>query len=226
MKWRRGLLFAGIHFVISAGMITWNEAPYWHLFRSANPAAKPTLRLAGWQEEGTISFNPCAPGGAFDHESSPMDTILFADNLPVSLLNIGHTPCSGVSSLDAVVESRIGPRTKRSEAVIGILWCLIIAVEWLLVGGLPLLNPKRLWLEPGTFITICSCVATAPLLIVGPLTLLRVTDSVEVYHLVGVCRIPMGAAVGMWFWWFGLLIWTGLRFGWRVIRRKPVARVA
>jgi hypothetical protein len=79
---------------------------------------------------------------------------------------------------------------------------LLIAVQWTLVGGLPLIRPRRWWLEPGAFITICAVPAFVFVLI----------PPVEEAAL-----FPASFAALAWLWWFGLLVWKTVRFGWSLL---------
>jgi hypothetical protein len=74
-------------------------------------------------------------------------------------------------------------------------------VEWLLVGGFPLIQPRRWWLEPGEFITIFTLVVAA-----------LVTIPHEA-NLSGNLALISACA---WLWWFGLLVWKTLQFGWKL----------
>jgi len=227
MNWRRGFLFAGIHLAIAVAMFVWNEAGYWHMFRSATQPSRSILQLAALQEDMTVEFSPCAPGGFIDRETSPMELILGSQSVPLVFAGIGHAPCEAASPFDRFVESRLGIRTKRSEAAIGVVTCLAIAIQWLLVGGLPLIQPRRWWLEPGAFITACVVGMTNVLLLAGALQLTHYPGTEIPFHVVSVlCRFPAFAVLLMWLVWFGLLVWKLLRGGWFLVRRSPLARTA
>jgi hypothetical protein len=79
--------------------------------------------------------------------------------------------------------------------------CLFIAMQWFLMGGFPLVRSQKWWADPGSFITGCAVPAGAVALIPG------VDD---------IARLPAGIAMLGFLWWFGLLIWRTLQFGWRM----------
>jgi hypothetical protein len=92
--------------------------------------------------------------------------------------------------------------------VIVAVLCALVALEWFLVGGFPLIHPRRWWLEPGAFITVCTLIGTA--LAVIP-------------YVAHVSVVSSWIAFLAWFWWFGLLVWKLIRGTWRIVVRRPVA---
>ena len=108
------------------------------------------------------------------------------------ILHAGY-PWRGVSSI---------PAERKLSWGLG----LLIALQWFLVGAFPLNRPKRWWSEPGAFITVCTVIAF-PFALIWPIG-----------H---VARLPALLAMLAWFWWFGLLVWNGVRFAWkRFVRRS------
>jgi len=209
MNWRRGLLLGGIHLVVAGALLTWNESFYWRSIKSEQIGpSQARLQISAFQEEPqNITFNPCADDGVEDGEVSPLEKILGMANLPVALLTGWHEPCRTPSPLDSMLEgflsSKVGGRfhrTRSSESLILVILCLLIAVEWLFVGGFPLIRPRRWWLEPGVFITILTLVLAA------------LATSPHEANLSG--NLSLISAC-IWLWWFGLLIWKTLKFGWR-----------
>ena len=78
--------------------------------------------------------------------------------------------------------------------------CLAFAIEWLIVGGLPLIHPKPWWLEPDACITICSI----------PAAILAAIPALE-----RVSQVPALFAGFAWYCWFGLFVWKTIRLVWR-----------
>lgn len=126
------------------------------------------------------------------------------DNLPVAMLSGWHMPCDSPSRIDDIVEGRLG-RTRGSEIATVSVLSVGAAIQWLLVGGFPLILRGRWWLEPGAFITACTLIGV--ILVFVP-------------HLHELARIPILFNVLAWLWWFGLLIWKSIRFGWRRFTSK------
>lgn len=203
MNWRRGLLLAGIHLVVAGTMLAWQESEYWRYLKSERFDPSPAhLELAVFQEEQTISFNPCDEG-VFIDGFSPQNRIGGAASLPVALITGWHTPCSTPSFLGSIVETRYH-RTRISEILNIAILCVLVFIQWLLVGGFPLIRPRFWWCEPGVFITFCTLVGTA---------------LAAIPNLAHTSVIPASFAELGWLWWFGLLAWTGFRSGWRLVRR-------
>jgi hypothetical protein len=224
MNLRRGLIFAAIHTVIFTGMYVWNEAPYWHMFRAGEWPPNAVLQNAALQEDGgEIAFNPCGPGTFWDRQTSQMETVMAPQIGFLGFAGFGHVPCSSESGIEKFIEARLGSRTKRSEACIGLVTCVAVAMQWLLVGGVPVVRPRRWWLEPGAFITACVCIG-AGLLCADELLLLarRIPDSdVGLVLGVGIYRLVVLPALLMWLAWLGLSVWRFACAGWTLLRRPP-----
>ena len=47
--------------------------------------------------------------------------------------------------------------SRRNEVESSIGLCGLIALQWILVGGFPLIHPRRWFWEPGALMTICTC---------------------------------------------------------------------
>jgi hypothetical protein len=205
MQWRRGLLLAAIHLAVAGSMMVWVEAGYWRMLRAdARSVQAAALRSVAWQDEQPASFNLCYDlvGG----EVAPQEIIAGSANLPVALLTGWHQPCVTYQGVTETVGRALGGRTRTSEVWISLILCVLVFVQWLFVGGLPLVRPKRWWLEPGAFITLCTLVAIVPLLIP---------------HNYGLVKAAMSLAALAWFWWFFLLVWKTLRVAWQLFRRSP-----
>ena len=78
----------------------------------------------------------------------------------------------------------------------------IIAIQWFLVGGFPLVRSKRPWGEPEFVITVCAVLAFG-------LVIIPATREGSL--------VPATAVFFAWLWWLVLLIWTLLRVGWRLV---------
>ncbi len=87
--------------------------------------------------------------------------------------------------------------------------CLFIAVQWFLMGGFPLVRTQKWWADPGAFITACAVLA-------GAIALIPVVDDFA--------RLPASIAMLAFLWWFGLLVWKTLKFGWRMTTAWRVPR--
>jgi hypothetical protein len=209
MMWRRGLLLAGIHLAVSLPLILSQEARDWRYIKSDGmELSSAQLQLAAWQEGETVTFNPC-DGGFVDRAMSPLERVVEIGNLPVAAITGWHDPCSSPSSITRVIEGSFGRNNRRAEIVVSVTLAALVMIEWLLVGGFPLVLPRHWWGEPGAFIT-ASAVAAA-LLVATPWS-------------VPLSNIPLLLIAIGWLWWLGLLAWKSLRFGWRWTARMLVLR--
>jgi hypothetical protein len=215
MNWKRGLFLAGLNLAAAASMITLLEsrdtryvtehesngpsvARGTALWRVGLDRSKPP-QLILVQEKQTIIF-PC---GGWVHYPAQVEVVRFG-NMPVSALAGWRLECrprwtlSGriLGELEKAPTKRELPLQRRVDFGL----CVLIVVQWILVGGLPLIKRQRFWFEPGAFITICTLVASA----------LAIVQAVE-----SSARLPALLAGLAWLWWFVLLIWKGVWFTWR-----------
>ena len=195
MKWRRGILFALIHAVIVLTVIVKTESREWPR-ASAETDASGLQRIA-WQESQTIAFDPC-DGGFVDGTWPAEDVIAFA-NFPAMAITGWPSACPQRTIVARFAKRALHTRGRATESAVHVIVVIVIAVEWLLIGGFPFVRRRHWWSEPAAFITICTVIGFT-LAMVSPLT-----------HLARVACL--GAFVG-WLWWFGALLLKGVRAIW------------
>jgi hypothetical protein len=220
MNWRRGLLLAGINLVAAVPLILMLDARDEQYLREREDSAAPTFRspmvvvaapslphrarLIAIQEDQTVAFSPC---GIWADYPPQMRVVTFG-NLPAATLAEWREVCPSAWSLSGMLQGKAEWGLTRSKLAsqrkVDAGLCLMIALQWFLVGAFQLRQPKKWWAEPGGMITALTLIATCFALI----------PSVDEAALV-----PALFASFAWFWWFGLLIWVTLRFGWRRIAR-------
>jgi len=208
MNWRRGILLAGIHLAVAVPLIVMQEARV-EAFLSelhqlpAKDAGEETAERAASLEEGqTVTFSPC---GMWAEYSAPVEVVQGAD-MPAVGFSGWSEVCPSHLTLAGILHAGYPWRGLSSiTAERKLCWGLglLIAPQWFLVGAFPLIRPKRWWAEPGAFITVCAVIAF-------PFALIWPNDHVA--------RLPALLAMLAWFWWFGLLVWKGGRFGWKHLR--------
>jgi hypothetical protein len=203
-QWRRGLMLAGIHLVICVPLIVWEETNRWDWVRShenlpplelAHPVPpRPPDAVTPADEGETVSFSPC---GLWRHIPWQERIIVFGE-LPAAAISQWGEPCPPIWSLAGLVG--VGWPTgdsRRKEVEFSIGLCSLIALQWILVGGFPLIHARKWYWEPGALITICTCTVFLSLL-----------------------------APFLWLAWLMLLAWRllqsayrGVAFAWRFFRR-------
>lgn len=157
------------------------------------------------QEAVTVNFSPCAMWTHYP----PQDYVVQFANLPAFVLTQWRVPCPSRWSLSGM----LGAGSTWPQTPLSLVWqkqvdlglALLIAIQWFLVGGFPLIRPRRWWWEPGAFITLCTVAAFVLVLIPG---------------IGALSKLPMLFALPAWLFWFGLLVWKGLRLGWRLAARR------
>jgi len=195
VQWRRGLVLAGIHLAICVPLIVWEEAARWDWVRSqkmlapyelAPPPPAPALPrsdVVTQSDEGeTVTFSPCGMW----YDTSQPERIIALGELPVAAVSRWGEPCPPAWSLAGLVGVRWPNRdSRRKEVEFSIALCGLIALQWILAGGFPLIHPRWFW-EPGALITICT--GTGILALFAPF---------------------------IWLFWFILLAWKLLQGGYR-----------
>jgi hypothetical protein len=192
-QWRRGLVLAGVHLAICVPLIVWEEASRWDWVRSqenlpplelARPVPPPPPdAVKPVDEVEAVWFSPC---GMWQHIPWQGRVIVFGE-LPAAAFSQWGEPCPPIWSLAGLVGVGWPNRdSRRKEIEFSIGMCSLIALQWILVGGFPLIRPRRWFWEPGALITICTC--TGILASFAPL---------------------------IWLLWLVLLVWRLLQGGYR-----------
>jgi len=210
MNWKRGLLLAGINFVVAFPVVlsiqARTEKHARHHQRIENPPRQPQSSAP---DERTVDFSldPCE--GVVEYP--PPVVVVRLSNLPATVLTGWALLCPPPWSLSARLGfSHFGapaladvPRIKAVDT----LFLTLIPIQWFLIGAFPLVRPKWWFAEPGMFITLCTGLGAA----------LALFPSLE--------SLPDGPAALagiMWLLWFGWLIWRTVRFLWRsTVRLLP-----
>jgi hypothetical protein len=204
MNWRRGLLLAGVQLAVAVPLIVWSEAEIAEHIKTADHNTKSTEPVhADAGQEGTFFyFDPCKLHSSGEFELARI--VRFA-NLPSATLIEWRTICADRWSLAGVLHLSNWPWSMVKERQVDSVLGLLIPIQWFLVGGFPLVQPRRWWLEPGVFITLC---------ILGAL-ILAMIPGIRWWS-----DFPILLAGFAWLYWFGLLVWKSLRSGWRLASRR------
>jgi hypothetical protein len=216
MNWRRGLLLAGINLLAAVPLICLlaardaqfmkervqrsasEEVPW--IDSSGELSKAPTTKVVRAQEGQTVAFSPCGLWGHYP----PQVSVVHVGNLPAFALSQWQEPCPPRWSVASMLGIRstwqISPYDFKVRRRVDVALCLMIAIQWFLIGSFPLIQPRQWWGEPGAFITainfIAACIAIIP-----------VID--------GLARLPALIAFVGWLLWFGLLIWIPVHKAWQ-----------
>jgi len=166
-----------------------------------NPETAPADKE---QSEETVTFDPC---GMWVYYTTQV-VVVQAVDMPSFALAGWEDVCPPHWSLAGRLRGkRTWPPTPLwmvTQRKIDAGLCVFIAIQWFLMGGFPLVRTQKWWTDPGSFITACAVLA-------GAIALIPVVDDLA--------RLPALIAMLAWFWWFGLLVWKTLRFGWWQLSR-------
>jgi hypothetical protein len=200
MNWRRGLLLAGIHLAVAGTLILWQESRNWqYLHSDESPPQATTLRLAAWQEEQVVTFDPCG----FWRSIPPQEIVVQIGELPAATLSGWGDECPATWTLYGVLHQGPAKDTLRERVIVAAAFGALIPIQWLAIGGFPMMKPRQWWWEPGAFITLCTVAAFVLVLIPG---------------IGALSNFPMLFAALAWLFWLCLLVWKGLRLAWRLAR--------
>jgi hypothetical protein len=217
MNWRRGLLLAGINLAVAVLMILMMEArdekyalTQEEIMAKASikdaprPPEPPTLdthQTSPEQTEEAVMFDFC---GMWVHYSV-QEVVLRSADMPSVAIAGWRDVCPPHWSLAGRLRGKMTwpptPLWMETQRKIDAGMCLFIAIQWFFMGGFPLARTKKWWADPGSFITACAALA-------GAIALIPVVDVLA--------RLPSVIAMLAFLWWFGLLIWRTLQFGWRM----------
>lgn len=155
-----------------------------------------------------VMINPCLMMADF----APRPRVAQLANLPALVLSGWRAVCPPRWSLSAAlgVDYLWTPTLSSLEARKRVDWGfgLLIAAQWILIGGFQLIRPRNPWVEPGVLITIWTAIGFGMLFI----------QAVQRF-----ARVPAMFAGIAWFWWLAVLIWVTARFGWGRLARRPAS---
>ncbi|MGC2616164.1 MAG: hypothetical protein WA354_19175 [Terracidiphilus sp.] len=215
MNWRRGLLLAGINLMTAVPLICLlaaRDAQYLKE-RQQHSANEEGLRIGSFgdisaapteivqaQDEQTVSFSPC---GLWGH-IPPQVSVVQIGNLPAFIVSQWREECPpkwSVAKMLGVNDSGLlSDADLKTMRRVDVALCVLIAVQWFLIGSLPLIQARRWWAEPGAFITVCTAIASGVALLPG---------------IDALARLPALIAFGGWVWWLGLLLWIPVHIAWQ-----------
>jgi hypothetical protein len=173
--WRRGLVLAGLRLLICIPLIVVEESHVWD-WAGAQENWRPHRAPVVQPGEGeTVSFSPC---DLWSHMDLPQRIVVMGE-LPAAEVSGWGQFCPPVWTPAGWVGAGWPGRGSRRAAVeSSIAMCGLIALQWILVGGFPLIHPRKWYWEPGALITICTCTgilaSLAPFLWLGYFILLAV----------------------------------------------------
>jgi len=168
--------------------------------RPPEPSASGPTQASPERAEETVGFAPCAMWANY-----PIQVVVVqAADIPSLVLAGWRDDCPSYWSLAGRLRGKMTwpptPLWMETQRKIDAGLGLFIAVQWFLMGGFPLVRTQKWWADPGAFITACAVLA-------GGIALTPVID--------GFARLPASLAMLAWLWWFGLLVWRTLQFGWK-----------
>jgi len=157
MNSRRGLLLAGINLAIATPGVVRESMQFWQ-YTGGDTARSQSSRVeyVVFQENVPISLDPC---NWLDIGHSRLIEVGGFANLPTTLMTGWHDPCLTKTPLGRLVRRVVGARNHPAEVVDCVCLATLLCIQWLLVGGIPLVRPNRWWLEPGAFITTLAAIA-------------------------------------------------------------------
>ena len=203
MQWRRGLAFAAVHVAVALPIVASLEAGDAAMLRDhysqiTPPSSKPVALTSGTETsvDTVLDFSIC---GMID-EFSPRERIIVMANLPAAFLTAWRMPCpprwSVSGMLLGVTWERLTPARQVKQRGVDAILLLLIAIQWLLIGGFPVRPHEKLRRDPATLITICTAAA-------GALSFLPQMNLLSELFLV---VVPF-----TWLYWLALLAWKLLR---------------
>lgn len=213
MKWRRGLILAGIHLVIAVPLIVFGRMPKYPAQKTHPlyqvPAPEPVAscevrRSINWQE-----------------------SVLDASELPAAIFSGWTLDCPSDWSTAGMIGIDVRHHTRAQEISSSAIFCLLIAIQWIVVGGLPLAQPRKWWwLEPGACNTASSLISVALCTIAE---LISAAGHQKLNPNFGILFVIIGfPAFGIlyiitffWIVWLALLLWRFAVSCWKFANQLP-----
>ena len=209
MKWRRGLLLAGIHLAVAGPLIVWlsaNDARYLRDHYIPHHRLFDAPNLSSEHKGETISFDPCRDRWVYH---PPQTTIVQLANFPAFVLSGWRLECpprwslSGLLHSDSAFASTPSSVAAQKRVDRGLI--LLIFLQWFLVGGFPLTQFVPWWREPGIVVTVGT--------VLSGLSVMIPSSGYDSF-----ATGPVLLAWFAWLWWLGLLVWKTALMGWRRVK--------
>lgn len=221
MNWRRGSILAGIHVAIAIPLIISTVAPRYETEKTHSGNSGPVLQLTAYQEEApTVEFTPICE---YWRSLTWQEKVLGSSEFPAMTLSGWNSDCPARWTTAGLIGIDMKHHSLSQEVASSTAFSFLIAVQWIFVGGLPLIKPRRWWLEPGAFNTILTVIA------VSSAAMATMFERAVSENLLLAFGIPAFVAVMLafstWIAWLALLLWTTLKFSWKIARssRKLIA---
>jgi len=214
MNWRRGLLLAAINLISALPMILSLEARDARYLRElkASEIVDGRVVLAGFDSTTAWRLNHMQEGivpveSLCSETNYPIQSqVVRSGNFPVSLVAGWRLDCRPSWTITGYFLGRVQTRKDFDfQGRLDFLLLILIAVQWIFIGGFPFTKSTCFWNEPGAWITAWTLVASA-------LALISVTEWLAPFG----CLL---AAVG-WGWWLILVVWKLSRLAWPEIAQE------
>lgn len=221
MNWRRGSNFTAIHLAVAIPLIVYTLVPRYNVetIHSSNPS--PTFQLTEYQEGGqTVEFSPICEEW---RSVSWQEKVLTSSELPAMILSGWNSDCPARWTSSGLIGIDMKHHTRSMAVASSSAFCLLIAVQWMFVGGIPLIKPRRWWLEPGAFNTVLTLIAVFSAAM-GNMLERALGESLLLVFGILVFVAALLASL-TWIAWLALLMWTILKLSWKFARssREPTA---
>ena len=208
MNWRRGSALASIHVVAATILISSILIPGYSSERihSANPI--PTFHPAAYQEgDLTVEFAPICEEW---RSISWQEKVLTTSELPAMVVSGWNSDCPARWTTAGLIGIDMKHHSRSNKLASSAALLLLIAIQWIFVGGHPLVEPRRWWLEPGAFNTACTLIACVFGMIATMLDheILSIVFGVPAFE-------ALLLAFFTWIAWLALLLWAILKSGWK-----------
>jgi len=220
MNWRRGWVFASIHLAIGLGLIVWQEAGYRSRLEASSTPPRAVYQDAAFQtDQFTIKEEPNTV--TFDcrylwYHMPLQQRIINTFELPAALVTGWNEPCPVRWTISKKLGLDSIPRTRSKEICSAAILLILIATQWVVIGGFPLINSRTWYLEAGSCVTVClvfmSVIAVFESLL----------EAIHFRWIEGAMLVPgmlglLATALGYfaWLWWFLLLLWKPVHLAWQ-----------
>jgi hypothetical protein len=196
MQWRRGCLLAAVNLTTAIPLILYME---WQDARYTKACLEPAVVEAA-QESATVPFDPCQGMWA---SYPPQEQVVQFGNVPVFIVTAWRMECPPRWSVAGMLHINDAPSTyarRIAQKRFDLIFCVLIALQWFLLGSFPLTPPTAWWREPGMLITLCTALATC-IALIAPIDVLA--------------RLLALAAFLAWLYWGFVAAYRALRFAWK-----------
>lgn len=146
------------------------------------------------------------------------EKILGSAELPAVIVSGWNSDCPAGWTTAGLIGIDIRHHSPAKQIASSAAFCLLIALQWLVLGGLPFTQPRRWWLEPGACNTAFTVIAVLLLTFGALIASIGIKEALVVVDSIA---FPLSLVILVtWPIWLLLLLCRSISTGWKLATQR------